>query len=160
MAGEKIENGKTEILFLYCSGIKDDAGAAVAPNYFPLGCLTTNGISKTNETKEGTVTKCNNSPEPSYVRSSYSITADAIAVENDGIRASYDAVEEEMDKSIDENKPVFWKIERTNEDGSKKTKFGKALLTELSRTAPADGEVTWSINLTGIGKVSNTDLHV
>lgn len=159
MAGEKNVNGNVEILFLYCA-IKDAEGAEVAANYFPLGCLTTNGITKNNETKEGTITKCNKSPEPSYVRSSYTITADATAIENDGLRASYNAISDAMDKSIDENKPVFWKIETTLEDGSKETKFGKGLLTELSRTAPADGEVTWSINLLGIGKISNTDLHV
>ncbi|MHA7823691.1 phage tail protein [Chryseobacterium arthrosphaerae] len=159
MAGEKTLKGKLEILFIYCP-IKNAEGTAVAANYFPLGCLTTNDISKTVETQDGTITKCDLSPEPTYGRKSYQLTYEAVAVENDGLKASYDAVSEAMDDAHANEKPIYWKIETTLYGGTKETKFGKGIMTELSRTAPVEGEITYSGTIIGIGEISNTDLHV
>lgn len=159
MAGEKTLKGKLEILFIYCP-IKNAAGTVVAANYFPLGCLTNNDINKTTEKKDGTITKCDQSPEPTYGRKSYQLTYEAVAVEDDGLLASYDAVSDAMDDAHANEKPIFWKIETTLKDGSKKTKFGKGIMTELSRSAPVDGEITFSGTIDGIGEISNTDLHV
>lgn len=159
MAGEKTLKGKLEILFIYCP-IKNAEGTTVAANYFPVGCLTTNNITKTVETKEGTITKCDLSPEPTYGRKSYQSTFEAVAIENDGLKASYNAISEAMDDAHQNEKPIFWKIETTLSDGTKETEFGKSILTELSREAPVDGEITFSGTFQGIGEISKTDLHV
>ena len=124
MAGEKTLKGKLEILFIYCP-IKNAEGTGVAANYFPLGCLTSNDISKTVETQDGTITKCDLSPEPTYGRKSYQLTYEAVAVEHDGLKASYDAVSDAMDDAHANEKPIFWKIETTLSGGTKKTKFGE-----------------------------------
>ncbi|WP_126654123.1 phage tail tube protein [Chryseobacterium aureum] len=159
MAGEKTLKGKLEILFIY-GPIKNAEGTTVAANYFPVGCLTTNEINKTVETKEGTITKCDLSPEPTYGRKSYQATFEAVAIENDGLKTSYDSISEVMDEAHANEKPIYWKIETTLSDGTKKTEYGKGILTELSRTAPVDGEITFSGTIQGIGEISNTDLHV
>ncbi|MEF9476790.1 hypothetical protein OWR28_02610 [Chryseobacterium sp. 1B4] len=106
MAGEKTLKGKLEILFIYCS-IKNAEGTTVAANYFPVGCLTANNITKTVETKEGTITKCNLSPDPIYGRKSYQGGFEAVAVENDGLKASYEAISEAMDDAHANEKPIF-----------------------------------------------------
>lgn len=159
MAGEKTLKGKLEILFIYCP-IKNAEGTTVAANYFPVGCLTNNDINKTTETKEGTITKCDQSPEPTYGRKSYQLTYEAVAVENDGLKASYDAISDAMDEAHANESPIFWKIETTHADDTKTTKFGKGIMTELNRSAPVDGEITFSGTIVGIGEISNTDLHV
>lgn len=159
MAGEITEKGANEILFIY-GPIKDAAGETVAANYFPVGCLTTNDISKTVETQDGTITKCDPSPDSTYGRKSYQITFDAVSVEADGLKASYDAISDVMDDAHANKKPIFWKIETTHADDTKTTKFGKGKLTDLSRTAPVEGEITFSGTIQGSGEISNTDLHV
>lgn len=159
MAGETTLKGKLEILSFY-GPIKDAAGTTVAANYFPVGCLTTNEVNKTVETKEGTITKCDLSPAPTYGRKSYQVTFEGVAIENDGLKASYDAISAAMDEAHANEKPIYWKIETTLSDGTKKTEYGKGILTELSRSAPVEGEVTFSGTIQGIGEISNTDLHV
>ncbi|SHH68799.1 phage major tail protein, TP901-1 family [Chryseobacterium oranimense] len=159
MAGEKSLLGANEILFIY-GPIKDAAGTTVAANYFPVGCLTTNELTKTVEMQDGTITKCNASPDPTYGRKSYQITFEAVAIEADGMKASYDAVSDAMDDAHENKKPIFWKIETTQSDGTKETKFGKGFLSDLSRTAPVEGEITFSGTIQGSGEISNTDLHV
>jgi len=79
--------GKNEILFIYAP-LKDAEGDVVAANYFPVGCLTTNDLSKTIEMQDGTITKCNTSPDPIYGKKSYQITFEAVNIENEGTRAS------------------------------------------------------------------------
>ncbi|GEM_PF-5803271 len=159
MAGEKTLKGKLEILSIY-GPIKNAEGTTVAANYFPVGCLTTNDISKTVETKDGTITKCDLSPEPTYGRKSYQVTFEAVAIEDDGLKASYDAISDAMDDAHQNEKPIYWKIDTTLSDGTKKTEYGKGILTELSRSAPVDGEITFSGTIQGIGEISKTDLHV
>lgn len=159
MADEKSLLGKNEILFIYTS-IKDTAGEVITANYFPVGCLTTNDISKTIDMQDGTITKCNLSPDPTYGRKSYEITFEAVAIEADGLKASYDAISDAMDDAYENKSTIFWKIETTLSDDTKETKFGKGFITDLSRTAPAEGEVTFSGTIQGSGEISNTDLNV
>lgn len=157
---EKNVLGENEILFIY-GPIKDAEGGNVAANYFPIGCLTTNSITTGVDMKEGTITKCNKSPDPSYGRKNSTVTFEAVNVEDDGLKASYDSIIETMNDAVDNKKYVYFKIETTLSDGTtKKTKFGKGFLTQLDRTAPADGEVTYNGSITVSGSLSNTDLHV
>lgn len=159
MANEIKLLGRNEILFIY-TPIKNASGTVVAEDYFPIGCLTTNDISKTNNTTDGTITKCDINPAPTYNNQTYQLTFEAVAVEDDGLKSTYDDISTLMDSSIEDNEPVFFKIETEVSTGIMKTKFGKALITELTRTAPAEGEITYSGTLQGIGKLSDTDLNV
>lgn len=156
---EQSKLGKNEILFIYTS-LKDAEGEVIAANYFPVGCLTTNDLSKTIEMQDGTITKCNTSPDPIYGKKSYQITFEAISIEDEGTRASYNAVSDAMDAAYENNTPIFWKQETTLSDDSKEVMYGKAFLTELSKSAPVEGEVTFSGTLVGSGEISKTDLKV
>lgn len=151
--------GKNEIWFIYAP-LKNAEGDVVVANYFPVGCLTTNDLSKTIEMQDGTITKCNTSPDPIYGKKSYQITFEAVNIENEGTRASYEAVSDAMDEAYENKTPIFWKQETTLADDSKNTIYGKGFLTELSKTAPVEGEVTFSGTLVGSGEISKTDLHV
>lgn len=146
--------GKNQILFIFDS----ESGGTGA--YLPVGCLTTNALNKTNEYKDGTMTKCDLSPDPIPGKSSYEITFDGVAIESDATKVTYNRVSEIMDESHANNTPIFWKIETTLSNNTKETEFGKARLSSLNREAPVDGEVTFSGTLVGIGKISATDLHV
>lgn len=159
MAGETKLLGSNEILFLY-GPIKNAGGTTVSANYFPIGCLTTNELSETVAMNDGTKTKCDLSPDKTYNGYSYQITFDAVAIEADGLKTSHDTVSEIMIDAYTNKKHIFWKIETTHADDTKTTKFGKGFLSDLSRTAPAEGEITFSGTIQGSGLISNTDLHV
>lgn len=161
MADQTIK-GRNSILHIY-GAIKDEAGEPVAEAYFPVACLTSNSITHTNATVEGTVTKCNQTPEPSYGGESYTISADAENMENDGLKASYDAVYNARKKSITENGYVYFKIVTTHGDGitpTSTTEFGKGIIPELSKESPAEGAETFNFTINGVGELSATDLHV
>lgn len=111
-------------------------------------------------TNEGTVTKCDQSPAPTYTNKSYEITFEAVAAEDDGLKATFKDILATVNSNFASNTPMFWKIETTNSEDEVSTIFGKALVSSLSRTAPADGEITWSGTLLGIGETSATDLKV
>jgi hypothetical protein len=159
MPNENALLGANEILFIY-GPITNASGTTVAAAYFPVGCLTSNEISKNIEMKDGTPTKCTLSPDPTYGRKSYQITFEAVAIEDDGLKASYKAISSAMDLAHTNKKPVYFKIETTKSDATKIIEFGKGFLTELSRTAPAEGEVTFSGTIQGSGELSATDLKV
>ena len=145
--------GKNSILFLW------DANATT-PAYLPIGCLTTNEISKTVEMKDGTITKCEDSPDPIYGKKSYTITWDAIAIEDNLTHASLNKVSELMDSAYTDKTPIFWKIETTKSDATKDTRYGKGFLTNLKESDPVEGEITFSGTIVGSGDVSATDLAV
>ena len=63
-----------------------------------------------------------------------------------------------MRTKVASKESVFWKEVITYADASTKETFGEAFLTELSMDAPADGMVTFSGTLSGIGDISDTDL--
>jgi hypothetical protein len=158
MAEKKIL-GKNDILFIYAA-IKDDEGANVAANYFPVACLTSNDISHSQAMTDGTVTKCNTSPDPTYGAYSYQITFEAENMEDDGLKASYSAVYDAMKLAKTSEGYIYFKIETTMSDDTKRTEFGKGYITELSRTSPAEGAETFSGTIRGSGELSATDLNV
>lgn len=161
MADQTIK-GRNTLLYIY-GAIKDEAGEAVAPGYFPVACLTSNSLTKTNATVEGTVTKCNQTPETSYGGETYTISADAENMENDGLKASYDAIDAARELSITDNSYVYFKIVTTHGVGitpSSTTKFGKGIIPELGLESPAEGAETFNFTINGVGKLSATDLHV
>lgn len=160
MADQTIK-GVNKILHIY-GPIMDAEGEPVAEAYFPVACLTSNSITHTNATVEGVVTKCNQTPETSYGGESYSISADAVNMENDGLKASYDAVYAARKLSIDEKGYVYFKIVTSHPNGTPATttQFGKGIIPELALESPAEGEETFNFTIQGVGELSNTDLHV
>lgn len=135
--------GKNQILYFYI----DNA-------YFPLACLTSNDFTKTLDLTDGTVTKCNDNPEPIPGRVSYAGSFEGIAIEDDTVRASIEALHD----IIDAKEKVYWKLETTKSNSTSWTRYGQAYLNELTETAPAEGELTFNGSLTGVGTFSDTDL--
>lgn len=135
--------GKNSILFLY-----------VNTAYLPIGCLTSNDLSKSLEMNDGTATKCNVSPDPIPGKKSYQWSFEAVAIEDDVAKASLDKAHTLMDAGD----IVYWKQEITKENNTKITRYGKGVLTELNESAPVEGEITFSGTIVGIGSVSATDL--
>lgn len=161
MADQTIK-GRNKILYIY-GAIKDEKGDPVAEAYFPVACLTSNSITHTNATVDGTVTKCNQTPETTYGGETYSISADAENMENDGVKASYEAVYAARKKSIDESGYVYFKMVTTHGAGvtpATTTEFGKGIIPELALESPAEGAETFNFTIQGVGELSATDLHV
>lgn len=135
--------GKNSLLFV-------NTGTA----YLPIGCLTSNGISKSMDMTDGTLTKCDPDPEPIPGKKSYEVSFDAVAVVNEVALASLDAV----DLIFEEGKLMYWKNEITLADATKKTTYGKGFLTSFDREDPVDGEITFSGTIVGSGSTSAEDL--
>lgn len=126
----------------------------IMADYLPVGCLTSNGISRSMEMTDGTLTKCDPDPEPIPGKRSYTIPFDAVAIDNDTAHASLLKVEELFEAGA----PIYWKNTITKTEGVPIIRYGRAYLTEFNQEAPVDGEITFSGTLNGIGAVSKTDL--
>lgn len=126
--------------------------------YLPMGCLTTNGTQETVETNTGTVTKCNPNPAPVLGAYSYSKSMEGEAVENNITLASMKKLKEIFRTKAASKETVFWKEETTLANNTKETEYGEGFLTEFSYDAPADGIITWSATIQGVGDISVTDL--
>lgn len=152
--------GKYRMLDIYTS-VNDAEGEPVAEAYFPVACLTSSGITFTNSTIEGTVTKCDDNPETTYGGEAYTYNADGENMADDGVKASFDAVYEARKKSIDEGGYVYWRERLMSPSNTLiSTKFGKGIIPELSMESPADGAETFNFTIQGVGEISATDLHV
>lgn len=161
MADQTIK-GANSIISIYTE-IKDEAGEVIADAYYPVGCVTSDSITHSNAMVDGVVTKCNQNPESEYGAESYTVSVDAVNMENDGLKASYDAVYTARKKSIDEKGYVYFKIVTTHADGitpATTTEFGKGRIPELSKERPAEGAQTFNFTINGVGELSATDLNV
>lgn len=127
-------------------------------SYLPIGCLTSNSTSESVETNTGTVTKCDLNPAPVLGAYSYTKNFEAEAIEDVNTKLSVEAAQDLMRTKVAAKESVFWKEVITYADASTNETFGEAFLTELSMDAPADGMVTFSGTLSGIGNISDTDL--
>ena len=127
-------------------------------DYLPIGCLTSNSTNESVETNTGTVTKCNPNPAPVLGAYSYTKSFDAEAIEDVSTKLSVEAAQKLMRSKAKAKESVYWKEVITYADESTKETFGEAFLTELPSEAPADGMVTFSGTLSGIGEISETDL--
>lgn len=153
--------GKNTILSIYTS-IKDEDGTVVPAAYFPIGCLTTNDINHTTNMTDGTKTKCDSNPEPTYDTLTYEITFEAVAYDDDGAKVTYDDMIALQSDAFKKNNLIYFKLEDLVGDPAvaQRTRFGKGYLTDLSESTPADGEVTYSGTIRGSGEISATDLRV
>ena len=141
-------NGKTVVLSLW-------DGTA----YLPIGCLTSNGISESQEINDGEPNKCDDNVPRSQGAYSYEINADgvmvAIADAGYSTKANYQKIREIWKTSRTGLTPIFWK---QSIDGV--AEFGKMYITSLDAEFPADGDATFSITGSGIDSISPTDLAV
>ena len=126
--------------------------------YLPIGCLTSNSTTESVETTAGTITKCNQNPEPILGAYSYTKSFEAEAVEDDGTKMSIEEARTLLRAKVASKEPIYWKEEITKANATKVTEYGKGYLTELGSEAPAEGMVTFSGTISGIGAISQTDL--
>src|SRR5690606_28441148 len=100
----------------------------------------------------GTMTKCNTNPAGIPQDATYEVSFEAVAQDDELTKITHEALRAEM--TADD--PTFWRITR---DGVG-IEFGKAYLTSLERSAPVDNVITWSGSMTGIDRISETDLVI
>jgi TP901-1 family phage major tail protein len=125
---------------------------SVSEEYEPIGCLTSNEISFSREVIEAK-TKC-----------------DAGEVVRDGGSVSYELSFEGVDIEIENEKMEYNSLlfYISNANMEKLTwrlstgvtpafRYGTAVLTELTQTAPTDDNVTFSGTLSGSGVITTTD---
>ena len=139
--------GKNSILFIH-----DDTA------YLPIVCLTRNSTNEEVAVNNGTVTKCNQDPTPILGAYTYTKDFEGVAIEDQATKFSLESVRKFLREKAVAKEPVFWKEEITLANGNKVTEYGKAYLTNISYDAPAEGEMTFSGTLNGIGSISTTDL--
>ncbi len=151
--------GKNTILSVY-TAIKDAEGELLPAAYYPIGCLTSNGITKTTNMTDGTKTKCDSNPEATYDTLTYEVSFEAIEYEDDGLKITYDDMSKLQDDTFDSNSYAYFKIDDMEGNTATRTRFGKGFLTSLEETSPAEGENTYSGTITGAGRLSATDLNV
>ena len=120
--------------------------------YLPVSCVTTSQFQTSLEQVDGTVTKCDLNPEPTAGKFTYSWSFDG-ELSNDTTKASYDfLIEIQRIKEV-----IYWKEVETTETSTSKTKFGKGMLTSLSKSANANEMITFSGQIDG-SKISDADL--
>ena len=139
--------GKNSILFIH-------DGTA----YLPIVCLTGNSTNEEVAVNDGTITKCNQDPTPILGAYTYTKDFEGVAIEDQATKFSLVSVRKFLREKAVAKKPVFWKEEITLANDTKVTEYGKAYLTNISYDAPAEGEMTFSGTLNGIGSISTTDL--
>ena len=126
--------------------------------YLPIVCLTGNSTNEEVAVNDGTVTKCNPNPTPILGAYTYTKEFEGVAIEDQSGKFSLEAIRDFLRSKAVAKQPVFWKEEITLASGTKVIEYGKSYLTNVSYEAPAEGEMTFSGTLNGIGAISVTDL--
>lgn len=137
--------GDAEILYIY------DGSA-----YVPVVCLTSSSLSETRNVIESQ-TKC----DPGLVTKTAGSYSYEISFEGEYIKpeASKESWVELRDliRSVTDS-VVEWRITTTYADATTEDDYGTAILTDLSKDAPAGDElITFSGSLSGSGAISQTD---
>ena len=137
--------GEAEILYFY-------VGAA----YVPVVCLTSSSLAETRNVIESQ-TKC----DPGLVTKTAGSYSYEISFEGEYIKpeASKESWVELRDliRSVT-GSVVEWRITTTYADATTEDDYGTAILTDLSKDAPAGDElITFSGSLSGSGAISQTD---
>lgn len=136
--------GDAVILSIY-----DDVSSA----YEPVGCLTSNEISFTRNVIEAQ-TKC----DPNEIirdggSTSYEITFEGIDIPNGNDKWEYSSFLSRISYPTDEK--LTWKI--STGQSAPASRYGTAVLSELTQTAPTNENVTFSGTLSGSGVITTTD---
>jgi len=122
--------------------------------YRPVACLTSNSLQSTLEVKE-TINKCvPGAVQKTVGAMSYSISVDGEYVDTtsaggDTALASHDFLFQKQSSG----EYVTWKL--TN--GTVASQYGTALITDLSKEAPAGENMTFSATLDGSGLIVEVD---
>lgn len=130
--------------------------------YRPVACLTSNGISITQEVKESPITKCSTTATKKPGALSYEIPfegqfIDTTSVGGDTAKASYDWLLTHIKAKNDAGELSNWKQVITKEGGVTDTTYGEGIIASLELTAPADDFATFSASLQGNGWITTTD---
>jgi len=143
----KIVKGEDVVLKLYDS---------TASAYLPVGCLTTNSISESQDITEGEPNKCDSSTPKSQGAYSYEISGDAQLVALDdpdySAKAHYEKLRELWKASRVSGDPINWAQEGGNADY-----YGTGFITALDVEYPTPGGATFTISISGIGEILDTD---
>lgn len=128
-----------------------------AEAYLPIGCLTNNGISESQDVTEGEAHKCSRTIARAQGPYSYEVSADGVILALDdpeySTKAHIELIREIWKNSREDSETVFWK-----QSGGNTEMFGEAYITSIDTDAPAEGDATFSISMSGIGEISETDL--
>lgn len=139
--------GDAEILSLY-------DGTA----YVPFACLTSSSLSETRNVIESQ-TKC----DPGLVTRtagsySYEISFEGEYIKPEASKESWAELRDRIRAVADSE--VEWSITTTYADASTDIDYGTAILTDLSKDAPAGDElITFSGSLSGSGAITGTNPH-
>ena len=129
--------------------------------YRPVACLTSNGISITQEMLELPITKCSPDKKSKKGDLSYEIPfegqfIDTTTVGGDTAKASYDFLVTHMKSMKDTDSKTRWK-QTTTIGATSDVIYGEGHIINLELTAPAEGEATFSATLQGEGWFSSTE---
>lgn len=146
----KFQQGREKIMSFY-----DETETA----YKPIGCLTENGLSESQDVEEGDPNKCDPSVPKSQGAYSYELTGDGQILASDdpdySEKANIEWIRELWKTSRQDGSTVTWK-----ESGGNGDLYGEAYITSLETTNPTTGVSTFSITLSGIGEYTETDPKV
>jgi len=141
----KIVQGKNVILSLH-------DGTA----YLPIGCLTTNGISESQDVTEGEPNKCDTTTPKSQGSYTYEISGDAVMLALDdpdySAKAHYEKIRTIWKESRDTGDVINWAQKGSNVDY-----FGTGFITALDADFPTDGSATFTIAISGIDEILEVD---
>ena len=141
----KIVQGENVILKLY-------KGTA----YMPIGCLTSNSISESQDITEGEPNKCDTTVSKSQGSYTYELSADGVMVDDSDAgyasKAHYEEIRTLWAASRTSGEPLNWALEGGNED-----LYGTAFITSLDAEFPTKADATFSISMSGLGEILKTD---
>lgn len=141
---------------LYLS-IYDETATA----YYPLACLTSNGISENQDVTESDPNKCEDTTSFSYGPYSYEMNAEGQFLDptdtGSAGKGSYDWLHAKMKANRTAKKNLIWKETTTHEDGTFTYRYGEGIITTLDLTAEAEGDATFSLTIQGVGEIVTVD---
>lgn len=130
--------------------------------YRPVACLTSNGLSESQEVKESEPNKCEDTTTFSYGKYSYELSAEGQfldkATSETANNASYEWLTEFMKTMRDLGENLTWRETiKAAPTATATYRYGKGIITSLELTAPADGDATFSMSIQGVGEITKTD---
>lgn len=139
----KLIKGKDVILSIY-----DEEGSA----YKPVACLTGNDYTVSVDVSDGDANKCDDTVPRDVNGATYELSGDGQVLSDSDDNYTDKANSEFLDKLVWKKENINWKM-----DGGYDTKYGEGIITDYSEDYPADGNATFSITISGVGKPTDED---
>lgn len=140
----KLVKGKDVILSIY-----DSESTA----YKPVACLTENSYEVSVDTEQADPNKCDTNPPVEAGTASYEISADGVLLASDDPDFSTKANGSFLEELAWKKEKITWKISGGNEE-----RYGvDGIVTSYSEGAPAEGNTTFSISISGSEQPVDTD---